>query len=96
MLARSANERSSTAGVGGFVTSNGDVNYRFDPRDQSFGVLPMPRQQAFMRMLDVDPETGVLVTSYANIVENVHGPRMALIIDPGDGAYPIKFSPEAP
>jgi len=78
------------------VTSNGDVIYRFDPRDQSFGVLPMPRQRAFMRMLDVDPETGVLVTSYANIVENVHGPRMALIIDPGDGAYPKKFSPEAP
>lgn len=78
------------------VTSNGDVIYRFDPRDQSFGVLPMPRQQAFMRMLDVDPETGVLVTSYANIVENVHGPRMALIIDPGDGAYPKTFSPGAP
>jgi streptogramin lyase len=78
------------------VTSNGDVIYRFDPRDRSFGVLPMPRQQAFMRMLDVDPDTGVLVTSYANIVENVHGPRMALIIDPGDGAYPKKFSPEAP
>ena len=38
-------------------------------------------------MLDVDPQTGVLITSYANIVENVHGPRMALIIDPGDGAY---------
>ena len=32
-------------------------------------------------------DTGNLVTSYANIVEHVHGPRMALIIDPGDGAY---------
>jgi len=74
------------------VTSNGDVIYRFDPESESFGVLPMPREQAFMRMLDVDPETGVLVTSYANIVENVHGPRMALIIDPGDGAYPQKFT----
>jgi cytochrome c len=40
-----------------------------------------------MRMVDVDPETGHLITSYANIVEQVHGPRMALIIDPGDEAY---------
>lgn len=68
-------------------TSNGDVIYRFDPATKKFGVIPMPRTQAFLRMVDVDPRTGVLITSYANIVENVHGPRMALIIDPGDGAY---------
>lgn len=68
-------------------TSNGDVIYRFDPRSKQFGVIPLPRAQAFLRMVDVDPATGVLITSYANIVENVHGPRMALIIDPGDGAY---------
>jgi cytochrome c len=68
-------------------TSNGDVIYRFDPRDKSFGVLPMPRQSAYLRMIDVDDETGELITSYANIVENSHGPRMALVIDPGDGAY---------
>lgn len=70
-------------------TSNGDVIYRFDPSDKSFSVLPLPRQSAFLRMLDVDPETGVLITSYANIVENVHGPRMALLIDPGDNAYRV-------
>jgi cytochrome c len=75
------------------LTANGDVIYRFDPRDKSFGVLPMPRTQAFLRMLDVDPVTGVLVTSYANIVDVVQGPRMALIIDPGDGAYPTRFTP---
>jgi streptogramin lyase len=68
-------------------TSNGDVIYRFDPADASFGVIPLPRQRGFLRMIDVDPNTGVLVTSYANILEQVHGPRMALIIDPGDGAY---------
>ena len=44
-------------------------------------------QGAFLRMIDIDPESGVLVTSYANIVEFVKGPRMALIVDPGDGAY---------
>ena len=68
-------------------TSNGDVIYRFDTRDKSFSVLPLPRTHAFLRMLDVDPETGVLITSYANIVEHVHGPRMALLIDPGDNTY---------
>ena len=68
-------------------TSNTDVIYRFDPADKSFSVLPMPRTGAFLRMVDIDPDTGNLVTSYANIVGHVHGPRMALIIDPGDGAY---------
>src|SRR5690606_28222222 len=53
---------------------------------------PLPRAQAFLRMIDIDPATGVLVTSYGNIVDVVQGPRMALIIDPGDGAYPQKFT----
>ena len=75
-------------------TSNGDVIYRFDPATREFGVIPLPRERAFLRMIDIDPETGVLVSSYANIVENVNGPRMAFIVDPGDGAYPKPFSPE--
>ncbi|MDR2216237.1 MAG: hypothetical protein LBE59_10430 [Nevskiaceae bacterium] len=75
------------------ATSNGNVIYRFDPRTRSFGVLPLPRPGAFLRMIDIDPQTGVLVSSYSNIVEVVHGPRMAFIVDPGDGAYPKKFDP---
>lgn len=75
------------------ATSNGDVIYRFDPQTGEFGVLPLPRERAFLRMIDIDPETGVLVSSYANIVEVVNGPRMAFVLDPGDGAYPKKFSP---
>jgi streptogramin lyase len=67
-------------------TSNANAIYRFDPRDKSFAVLPLPREGAFLRMLAVDKKTGVLVTSYANIVENVHGPRMGLTIDLGDQA----------
>jgi streptogramin lyase len=65
-------------------TSNANVLYRFDPRDKSFAVLPLPREGAFLRMVVVDDTTGALVTSYANIVENVHGPRMAVTIDLGD------------
>lgn len=72
-------------------TSNGDVIYRFDPRTRQFAVLPLPRERAFLRMIDIDPRTGVLVTSYANIVDIVQGPRMALIIDPGDDVYPERF-----
>ena len=68
-------------------TSNSDVIYRFDPKDGSFGVLPMPRSGAYLRMIDIDPATGRLITSYANIVEQAHGPRMAVVVDPGDGAY---------
>ena len=68
-------------------TSNADVIYRFDPATKKISVLPLPRAGAFLRMLDVDPKTGVLITSYANIVENSKGPRMALLIDPGDHVY---------
>jgi virginiamycin B lyase len=67
-------------------TSNADVIYRFDPRTRSIGVLPLPRERGFLRMVHVDRSTGDLVTSYANIVQHVRGPRMALLIDPGDGA----------
>jgi streptogramin lyase len=67
-------------------TSNADVIYRFDPRTHRMGVLPLPRERGFLRMVHVDRSTGQLVTSYANIVEHVRGPRMALLIDPGDGA----------
>jgi hypothetical protein len=66
-------------------TSNADVIYRFDPRTRSVGVLPLPRERGFLRMVHVDRSSGFLVTSYANIVEHVRGPRMALLIDPGDG-----------
>jgi streptogramin lyase/cytochrome c551/c552 len=66
------------------VTSNANLLYRFDPRDKSFAVLPLPREGAFLRMVAVDRSTGALVSSYANIVQDVQGPRMALSIDLGD------------
>jgi len=65
-------------------TSNANAIYRFDPASKTFGVLPLPREGAFLRMLLVDHESGMLVTSYANILRRVHGPRMAVLIDPGD------------
>jgi virginiamycin B lyase len=68
------------------TTSNADAIYRFDPKSRSFGVLPLPRERAFLRSLNIDRQTGALVTSYANIVEHVRGPRMALMIELGDQA----------
>jgi hypothetical protein len=35
-------------------------------------------------MLAVDPNTGHLVTAYANLPETADGPRMAVVIEPGD------------
>jgi streptogramin lyase len=70
------------------TTSNADVIYRFDPKSKAVGVLPLPRERAFLRSVNVDRQTGALVTSYANIVEHVRGPRMALIIDLGDAPAP--------
>lgn len=66
------------------ATSNANVLYRFDPRDKSFAVLPLPREGAFLRMVQVDEHTGDLTTAYGNIVEYVHGPRMAAQIHVGD------------
>jgi len=66
------------------ATSNADAIYRFNPKDHSFGVIPLPRQRAYLRMLQVEPDTGFLVTSYALLPARAPGPRMALIIDPGD------------
>jgi streptogramin lyase len=68
------------------ATSNADAIYRFNPRDKSMAVLPLPREAGFLRQIQVDRHTGVLTTSYANIVEYSHGPRMALQIDVGDEA----------
>jgi streptogramin lyase len=72
------------------TTSNADAIYRFDPKTKSFGVLPLPRERAFLRSVNVDRQTGALVTSYANIVEHVRGPRMALVIDLGDMVTPAR------
>ena len=66
-------------------TSNANLIYRFDPRDKSFAALPLPRESAFLRMLAVDRTTGALTTAYANLNGSVQGPRMAVVINLGDG-----------
>ncbi len=66
------------------ATSNADAIYRFDPQDHSFGVIPLPRQRSYLRMLHVDAETGLLATSTGLLPARSAGSRRALLIDPGD------------
>jgi virginiamycin B lyase len=70
------------------ATSNADVIYRFDPQSERFGVIPLPRSRAFLRMLAIHPDTGDLLTSYANLPATAKGPRMALSIDIDDETVP--------
>ncbi len=79
------------------ATSNANLLYRFDPRDKSFAVLPLPREAAFLRMVVVDRTSGALISSYANIVEDVQGPRSVVTIDLGDlPAPPARASVPTP
>jgi virginiamycin B lyase len=70
------------------ATSNADLIYRFDPQAERFGVIPLPRSRAFLRMLAIHPDTGDLLTSYANLPVTAKGPRMALSIDIDDDSVP--------
>jgi streptogramin lyase len=64
-------------------TSNADEIYRFDPRRHAFTRYPLPRAGAFMRSIPVDPDTGVVWTSYSQIPPAA-GPNVMLRLDPGD------------
>ncbi|MFO1410430.1 MAG: hypothetical protein U1F06_08655 [Steroidobacteraceae bacterium] len=68
------------------ATSNANLLYRFDPRDKSFAVLPLPREGAFLRMVAVDRSGGALVTSYSNIVQDVPRPAHGAAHRPGRSA----------
>ncbi len=67
------------------ATSNADVIYRFDPATESFGVIPLPHSEGFLRMISIHPVSGELLTCYANLPHTVSGPRMALAIDLDNG-----------
>jgi virginiamycin B lyase len=68
------------------ATSNADVIYRFDPKTEQFGVLPLPRQNAFLRMIALDAVTDDLLTAYASydhmFLDNP--PRYVVSVHPGD------------
>lgn len=67
--------------------SNSDVIYRFNPANQQFHSIPMPRKRAFLRMIDVDRKTGDLWTTYAHLPVGA-GPNYAVQVQFSDGVYP--------
>ena len=74
-------------------TTNSDRIYRFDIDTARWRHYPLPRKEAFLRMIEIDHETGDLWTSYANlpigkrdaaIYGNEHANNMLVRLHPGD------------
>lgn len=74
-------------------TTNSDRVYRFDPKTERWTHYPLPRAEAFLRMIELDHETGDLWTSYSNFPIGPRDPEiygradannMVVRIHPGD------------
>ena len=63
--------------------SNSDAIYRLNPADGAVSVLPLPRTRAYLRMIDIDHDSGDLWTTYAHLPIN-RGPNYAVRIIVGD------------
>lgn len=73
--------------------SNSDVIYRFDPATEQFNVIPLPRKRSFLRMIDIDRQTGDLWTTYAHLPVG-RGPNYAVHVRLTDDAYRGKAGQE--
>lgn len=65
------------------AASNTDAIYRLDPATGKVAVVPLPRERAYLRMIDLDRNTGDLWTTYAHLPIN-RGPNYAVRIQVGD------------
>lgn len=74
-------------------TTNSDRIYRFDIETEKWRHYPLPRAEAFIRMLEIDHETGDLWTAYSNLPIGPRDPEtygkswannMIVRIHPGD------------
>lgn len=65
------------------AASNTDAIYRLGPDTGKIAVLPLPRERAYMRMIDLDRNTGDLWTTYAHLPIG-RGPNYAVRIEVGD------------
>lgn len=57
-------------------TSNSDRIYRFDVAGEAWTHYPLPRQEAYIRMIEVDSETGDLWTSYSSLPVGGRDPKI--------------------
>ncbi|MEM7468805.1 MAG: SMP-30/gluconolactonase/LRE family protein [Pseudomonadota bacterium] len=74
-------------------TTNSDRIYRFDIDDERWRHYPLPRKEAFLRMIEIDHDTGDVWTAYANLPigkrdPTIHGHEsannMVVRLRPGD------------
>jgi streptogramin lyase len=74
-------------------TTNSDRIYRFDIDDERWSHYPLPRKEAFLRMIEVDHDTGDIWTTYANLPIGPRNPEkhgiagsnnMVVRLHPGD------------
>ena len=49
------------------ATSNSDRVYRFDIDTERWSHYPLPRRESFVRMIELDPATGDLWTTYSSL-----------------------------
>lgn len=57
------------------ATSNSDRIYRFDIATQKWRHYPMPRKETYIRMLELDPESGDLWTTYSSLPVGKRDPK---------------------
>ncbi len=74
-------------------TTNSDRIYRFDIDAERWSHYPLPRKEAFLRMIEIDHDTGDVWTSYANLPVGARDPEkhgiagannMIVRLHPGD------------
>ncbi len=75
------------------ATSNSDRIYRFDIASETWSHYPLPRRESFIRMIELDPVTGDVWTTYANLPVGKRDPavwgtesanNMLVRLHPGD------------
>lgn len=65
------------------ATTNNNIIYRLNPTSGRISEYPLPRNDAFLRMIDIDPKTGDLWTTYSNLPVG-QGPNFIVQLTPGD------------
>jgi virginiamycin B lyase len=58
------------------ATSNSDRIYRFDIDTQKWRHYPMPRAETYIRMIELDPETGDVWTTYSSLPVGRRDPKV--------------------
>ncbi len=58
------------------ATSNSDRIYRFDIATQKWRHYPTPRQETYIRVIEIDPDTGDIWTTYSSLPVGKRDPKV--------------------